>query len=166
MRWICARLELQRERVAKHFLQLAGYAVYIPLIREHVVRRHRRVERIASLFPSYGFVGLTEQQGWYSVRWSIGVAAVLMGGDHPAVVPDAILDDIRRRERNGAIELARNGFKLGDAVCVRAGPFEGQRGLYAGQAPHERVAVLLALLGSQRRVILPRHDVEATPAPP
>jgi hypothetical protein len=44
---------------------------------------------------------------------------------------------------------------------VRAGPLEGQRGLYAGQASHERVAVLLALLGSQRRVVLLKHDVES-----
>jgi transcriptional antiterminator RfaH len=120
MRWICVRLELQRERVAKHFLQLAGYAVYIPLVRERVIRRHRRIERVVPLFPAYGFVGLADTQGWYGARWSIGVAAILMGGDSPAAVPDTVLDAIRRREVNGAVELPKNGFKIGDQVRVRA----------------------------------------------
>jgi transcriptional antiterminator RfaH len=161
MRWICARLELHRERVAQRFLELGGYAVYIPYMREQVIRRRRRIERVAPLFPAYGFVQLAETQGWSGVRWTIGVAAILMGGDSPAVVPDSALDAIRQREKDGAVELPKNGLKIGDRVRVRAGPLEGQRGLYAGQASHERVAVLLALLGSQRRVVLLKHDVES-----
>jgi transcriptional antiterminator RfaH len=163
MRWICARLELHRERVAQRFLELGGYAVYIPYVREYVIRRRRRIERVVPLFPAYGFVQLAETQGWSGVRWTIGVAAILMGGDSPAIVPDTILDAIRRRERNGTVELPRAQLKIGASVRVRAGPFEGRRGLYAGQAPHERVAVLLALLGSRRRVVLPKHDIEAVP---
>jgi transcription antitermination factor NusG len=91
------------------------------------------------------------------------VAAILMGGESPAHVPDSTLDAIRQREKNGAVELPREPFKIGDSVRVRAGPLEGHRGFYAGQAPHERVAVLLALLGGQRRVVLSKHDIEAVP---
>jgi hypothetical protein len=36
-------------------------------------------------------------------------------------------------------------------------------GLYAGMRPHERVEVLLAVLGSQQRVILPRSSIELAP---
>src|SRR5262249_33626311 len=38
-------------------------------------------------------------------------------------------------------------------------PFTGHLALYAGMAPHERVAVLLALLGGQTRVTLPKGDI-------
>jgi transcriptional antiterminator RfaH len=160
MRWICARLELHRERVAQRFLELGGYAVYIPYVREHVVRRRRRIERVAPLFPAYGFVQLAETQGWSGVRWTIGVAAILMGGDSPAVVPDIVLESIRQREVNGAVELPKNGLKIGDRVRVRAGPLTGQTALFAGQLSYERVAVLLTLLGSQRRVLLSKDDIE------
>jgi ABC transporter substrate binding protein len=42
--WACARLEPKREAVAQHFLELAGYRVYIPRIRERRLRSSRRVE--------------------------------------------------------------------------------------------------------------------------
>ena len=38
------------------------------------------------------------------------------------------------------------------------GPLSGLGGLYAGQAPHERVAILLTLLGGLRRVTLAQKD--------
>jgi len=41
------------------------------------------------------------------------------------------------------------------------GPFQGQLALYAGMKPRERVEVLLALLGGQQRVTLPKGDIEA-----
>jgi hypothetical protein len=46
-------------------------------------------------------------------------------------------------------------------VRVVRGPFASLQGLYAGQAPRERVEILLGLLGSQSRVVLPRSAVEA-----
>jgi hypothetical protein len=46
-------------------------------------------------------------------------------------------------------------------VRVLAGPLQGQLGLYAGQRAHERVLVLLSLLGGAVRVELRASDVEA-----
>ena len=60
------------------------------------------------------------------------------------------------------VELPRReGFKAGEQVRILAGPFEGHLGLYAGMRAHERVLVLLALLGGQQRVELPKADIEA-----
>jgi transcription antitermination factor NusG len=58
------------------------------------------------------------------------------------------------------VELPRPSIKPGTRLRVTAGPFAGHVGLYAGMKPHERVEVLLALLGSQQRVELPRGSVE------
>jgi hypothetical protein len=49
-------------------------------------------------------------------------------------------------------------------VLAKRGPFQDQFGLYAGQAPRERVAVLLIWLGAQRSVELPAADVIAVNA--
>ena len=69
---------------------------------------------------------------------------------------------IRAREVRGAVELPKSsGFKPGDHVKILGGPFRGHLALCAGMKSHQRVEVLLALLGSQQRVILPRADVEA-----
>jgi transcriptional antiterminator RfaH len=158
--WACARLESRREAVAQHFLRLAGYEIYIPRVREWRLRRNRRVEVVSPLFPAYGFVVIERQ--WHNARWTIGVAGIIMDGVQPAKVPDSVIAEIRNRERNGAIELPQPpGLRAGDRVRVLGGPLVGFAGLYAGQAPHERVAVLLAVLGGQRRVVLPKGDVAA-----
>ena len=158
--WACARLEVRREAVARHFLILAGYEIYIPQIREQRVRRHRRVEVISPLFPAYGFVVIESQ--WHTARWSIGVAALIMDGTSPARVPDQVIAEIRQREVRGAIELPPPaGLLAGDAVRVARGPLAGLTGLYHGMSGRQRVEVLLAILGGQARTTLSSGDIEA-----
>jgi transcriptional antiterminator RfaH len=149
-----------RENVAQHFLKLAGYETYIPKMREQRVRRHRRVEIISPLFPAYAFIVIEQQ--WHRARWTIGVTALIMDGAAPARVPDHVIDEIRHREVRGAVELPRPPeFKRGDRVRILGGPFEGSLALYTGMKPHQRVEVLLSLLGAQQRAILPRGVIAA-----
>jgi transcriptional antiterminator RfaH len=153
-------LETRREAVAQHFLKLAGYEVYIPQIREQRIRRHRRIEVVSPLFPAYAFLVIEQQ--WHRARWTVGVTALIMDGVAPARVPGHVVDDIRRREVRGAVELPKPpGLRAGDRVKILGGPFEGHWGLYAGMKPRERVEVLLSLLGAQQRVTLPRDAIAA-----
>jgi transcriptional antiterminator RfaH len=161
MSWIVARTEPLREQTARRFLELAGFSVYLPRIRERHAKGGRRIERLKPLFPSYCFVALQNGR-WWDARWCVGVAAVIMSGSEPARLSDLVVDEIRGRERGGAVELPRREkFKPGDRVRVLAGPLQGQLGLYAGMRAHERVMILLALLGGQQRVELARQDIEA-----
>jgi len=157
--WCVARLEPNREAVARHFLQAGGYEIYFPKVREKRLHGRRRVERVSLLFPRYGFVSITN--GWHGARWTIGVAALIMRGDRPAEVADAVIAEIRARERGGLVELPkREKFRAGEAVRVTQGAFAGHLALFAGQRPRERVLVLLALLGGQQRVTLPKDYIE------
>jgi transcription antitermination factor NusG len=156
--WTCARLELRRETVAQHFLKLNGYETYIPRIREQRLRRGKRIETISPLFPAYAFIVIEQQ--WHRARWSIGVSALIMDGEHPREYPSR-LSPAFGREVCGAVELPKSsGFKPGDHVKILGGPFRGQLALYAGMKPHQRVEVLLTLLGGQQRVSLPRDAIE------
>jgi transcription antitermination factor NusG len=56
-----------------------------------------------ALFPNYLFVRIELQ--WHAVRRTIGVASLIMSGDEPAKVADAVIDGIRARERGGYVEL-------------------------------------------------------------
>ena len=70
--------------------------------------------------------------------------------------------EIRSRERGGLIELVKpHGFRPGMRVKVLEGPLHDQIGLLAALRPHERVLVLLHLLGGQQRVELARSSIEA-----
>jgi transcriptional antiterminator RfaH len=160
--WACVRVEPRREAVAQHFLRLNGYEVYIPQIREQRLRRSRRVEVVSPLFPAYGFIVIERQ--WHNARWTIGVSAIIMDGMAPARVSNEVIDAIRRREVRGAVELPKPpGLQRGDKVRIVRGALHGHLGLYVGMKPRERVEVLLAILGGQTHVMLPKGDVEVAP---
>src|SRR5215831_4123822 len=143
--WACAQTAPQHEQVAQHFLGLNGYPeTYLPRLR--VMRRShgRRIETRPVLFPTYIFVLITN--GWWSARWCPHVRRLILDGGAPARVPDAVIAEIRNRERDGLVELpTRPALQSGDRVKILVGPLAGHLGLYAGMRPHERVLVLLAL---------------------
>ena len=160
--WCAARLMPKREAVATQCLALAGFEVYLPRLRERRVIRGRRLEVSPPLFPGYLFVAIVLQ--WHGARWCPGVLNLLMDGERPARVPDAVIAELRGRERNGLVELAKPPrFRRGDRVRIVQGPFRNQLALYAGQAASERVAVLLQLLGGQQRAELPANAIELLP---
>jgi transcriptional antiterminator RfaH len=158
--WACAQLEPSRERLALHCLsKVNGFEVYSPRIRP---LRARREDDTRPLFPGYAFILIVLQ--WHAARWSPGVRRIVLDGAVPAKVPDQVIDEIRQRERGGVVQLPQApSMKAGDRVRVLGGPFQGHLGLYAGMKPRARIEVLLAMLGAQQRVSLPRGSIELAP---
>jgi transcription antitermination factor NusG len=151
-----ARSEPQREATAASFLTKAGYGVYVPRLRETRLSRGRRVVVTPVLFPNY-LLGRIELQ-WHAARWTIGVAALLMAGDAPARVSDAVVTELRSRERDGYVVLPEPPrLTPGDSIRVISGHLAGLAGLYAGMRGPDRVAVLLGALGT---AVLPVASVE------
>jgi transcription antitermination factor NusG len=156
--WACAQLETNRERLALHCLELAGYQVYMPRIRAKPTARLRKVSAPA-LFPGYAFV-LIELQ-WHAARWSPGILRLVLEGDRPVRVPDRVMAEIKGRERNGLVELPPPpGFRCGDQVHIVRGPLSGLEGLVERLRPQQRIEILLAALG---RVALAMSDARAVP---
>src|SRR5262245_52146965 len=155
--WAACRLQPNSTALALHCLTLQGYEVYCPRLRERRVPRGRRVEVLLPLFPGYIFLRVVT--GWWQARWTPGTCGLVMDGETPAKVPDAVIAEIRSRERKGAIELQPK-LRPGERVRVLRGPFRDQLAIYAGMSGRDRVAVLLRLLGGERRILLHRSDVE------
>ena len=116
MTWWVVQCESQREHIVRVLLMRARYETYIPRIK------HR--SRISPLFPSYLFVRSTDR--WYPVRWTDHVVRVLMSGDQPAQLPEAVITSIRKRESGGFVKLpAPPQLRKGQHVRVIRGSFEG-----------------------------------------
>src|SRR5215472_2137307 len=159
MFWCCAQIEPFRERLALHCLGLNGFEVYCPRLREQVRIRNRKIVRTPPLFPGYTFVLIVSR--WWDARWSAGVRRLVMDGELPAKVPDAVIAEIRSRERNGLVELVKpRGLRPGTRVRLVSGPFCDRIGLVAGLRGRERVLCLLNLLGAQQRVELAQSAIE------
>jgi transcriptional antiterminator RfaH len=161
--WCAAQLQASRERLALHMLQeIEGFTVYAPRLRQRRRYHGRWIETLPLLFVSYAFVQIELQ--WHRARWAPGVVRLVMDGLRPARVPDLVVSELRRREHKGAVELPQPpGLRAGDKVRIVRGAFGGHLGLYEGMRPHERVDVLLQLLGGACRVVLPKGDVAAAP---
>ena len=157
--WTAARFQPQHERLALYCLGLAGFEIYFPRLREQRIVRGRKVAISPPLFPGYCFTLITLQ--WHAAHRAPGTLGLVLNGGGPAHVPDSVIDELRSRERDGLIELTRpRGPRMGSRVKVTVGPFAGQLGIYAGMKPHQRVEVLLTLLGGQQRVSLSREAIE------
>jgi transcriptional antiterminator RfaH len=128
-------------------------------LREQRRSHGRKITVTPPLFPGYLFLSVVS--GWWNARWSPGVVRLIMDGLVPAHVPDAVIGEIRSRERAGFVELSKvHGLTPGMRVKVLQGPLQDQIGLLAALRPHERVLVLLQLLGGQQRVELARNTIE------
>ena len=96
------------------------------------------------LFPGYLFIAV--ELRWRPAYDALGVSGIVKSGPAPVIVPDAVIADIRRRERDGVIELRR--LRAAARVRILGGPFRGHLGLCSSMNGAQRVSVLLNFLGS------------------
>jgi len=151
--WAVCHTESQRERFAVKQLKRSGFEAYLPMLK---LRRVPEPRCFVPLFPTYVFVRIVDR--WHAASRTVGVVRLLMAGDHPACLPEDIMQEIRSREgRDGYVKLAQHTLRKGARVRIISGQFQGHIGLYDGDAK-ERQRVLLDLLGRSVRVELSRND--------
>jgi transcriptional antiterminator RfaH len=116
------------------------------------------------LFPRYLFVSFDRQvQRWRSIQSTVGVSQLVCNGEAPASVPEEIIAELRGHENEGGfVRLERRSrFARGDQIRVLDGIFDDCLGLFEDMIDHERVAILLDLLGRKVRVVLHEDAVAA-----
>lgn len=155
--WSVVQTESQRESVATKFLRQGGYECYLPRI---AVKQGVR-ERVVPLFPAYVFVRIIDR--WYSIRWTVGVLRILTVDGLPATVSDKIMSAIQKREgENGLVKLPKKpGLRRGQLVRITRGAFEHRVGVYDGMSGHDRVKVLIELMGRPVPVSIATPDIVA-----
>ena len=148
MTWVVVQTQSRCEHVVRLLLMRTGFETYMPRIK------HRG--RITPLFPNYIFVRTVDQ--WYPIRWIPYVIRLIMAGEQPATLSETFLTDLRKRERNGFVQLPLP-FKTGQKVRVSRGTFMGHVGIYAGMTGKQRESILLELLGRTVQVEFPTGNL-------
>ena len=159
MRWIVLRSHPQRENFAAECVSQQGYAVFLPRVLEYSGRGAHRFALAKPLFPSYLFVGVESR--WRPLLSTFGVAAVIMAGETPGVVPLSVIEQLHSRlDVDGFVRLPKR--QRGDRVQIMRGPFAKHTGLYLGMSARDRVRVLLSVMGGQTSVLI--HERALAPA--
>lgn len=163
-RWYVVQTQMNGEAKAAQNLQRQGYDVYLPRYLRR--RRHARKVDFAAkpLFPRYIFVSIElAAQRWRAIQSTYGVSCLVCCGDVPAAVPEGVVPALKAREDDkGFVGMgAPAAFSPGDRVRVLAGAFMDNAGLFNGLADHDRVSILLDMLGRKVRVLLDADMIAA-----
>ncbi len=156
-RWYVVQTQVNAEAKAVANLGRQGFSTYFPRYLKR--RSHaRKVETVPrALFPRYVFVAIdVASQRWRAIQSTLGVSHLVCVGDRPAAVETGVIDALKAREdKAGFITLARRpAFSPGDKVRIIEGAFVDSLALVEDVSDHQRVAVLLNLLGRQVRVLV------------
>lgn len=162
-RWYVVQTQQRGEAHAARELANQAFEVFLPRYQKKC-RHARKVTLVAApLFPNYLFVRLDPQrQRWRSINGTRGVSRLIASQDGPIPVPDALIAVLRTRlDAQGFVTMSlRPDFAPGEAIRIRSGSFAEAIGLFDGFRDHDRVAVLLELLGGKVRVVLDEDLVE------
>jgi hypothetical protein len=153
--WTAARILPHKETLALHCLNLSGFTTYCPRIRES---RRPQWPQGHHYAPAVSGLRLRADRAAMA-RGALEPRRHPPGDGRHAAGQGARHGDHRSQEaqRNGVVELQPPpDFQRGDQVRITRGLFAGQLALFEGMRGHERVAVLLALLG---RVELQKGDI-------
>jgi len=161
-RWYLVYTKVRQEKVAQTNLERQGYEVYLPLVRQVRRRLGRRVSVVGALFPRYLFVRLdSDTDNWAPIRSTLGVVSIVRFGQEPAHVPDRFVDYLCRREDEEGIQAVMvDELKPGARVRVTEGSLMGFEGIYQARTGHERVVVLLEIMGKVARTVVDRESLE------
>jgi transcription elongation factor/antiterminator RfaH len=154
-RWYVARTLPQRESRAAHQLANQSFRSFLPRYWKN--RRHaRKVETVSvPLFPRYIFVILDPgRDRWRSINGTFGVDRLLTYGGEPRPVPHGVVESlIEAADPDGNI-LFDFHLREGQSIRVTAGPFADLVGRLERLDDHDRVSVLLEIMGGKVRVSL------------
>jgi transcription elongation factor/antiterminator RfaH len=159
-RWYVARTQPHREIQAMRHLQNQSFRVFLP--RYLKSRRHgRKFETVlAPLFPRYMFIMLDlNRERWRSVNGTLGVDRLLMRRGIPECVPHGLVEQLANAATEEGVVRCLQSLAAGETVRVVAGPFADFIGRLEQLDDHDRVRVLLDILGGKIPVTVPKNFV-------
>jgi transcriptional antiterminator RfaH len=155
--WYLIRTKPAREALAQANLVRQGYRVYFPRLEA------AKPGRGSPLFPRYLFICVdVRAQAVGPVRSTVGVANIVSFNSEYAVVPDAVIEELRRRAdpKTGMHHLGVTArLAPGSPVRILAGVFDSLEGVFQRESGDERVVVLLSVLGRRTPVEFPAEFV-------
>ncbi len=147
--WYTLHTKPWQEHQAHDYLCGRQVEVYMPTLQP-AGKRGRR-DREQPLFARYLFVrGDLDRQPFASVQWTPGAIGLVRFDGRPAVVPDPVIDWLKKRvgELQGLDYHKGLPLRPGDRLRVTAGPLQGAEAIFDRRlSAEDRARVLIDLLG-------------------
>lgn len=160
--WYCLRTKKLSEHIAAAALkcEVGLEEVFCPRISFERARRGGKVRVVEALFPCYLFARFAYADKWRAVRSARGVTKIVAFGGLPAVVPSAVIEELRAAVNSRETIEIPTTIEAGAEVELVSGPFQGLRAVVTRVLPaRQRVAILMEVLGQEREVEVPQDFV-------
>jgi transcriptional antiterminator RfaH len=151
--WFCLKAQPKREHIAGACLrQISEVEVFCPRVRFRKPTKRGPVWFIESMFPGYLFARFDYLAFHRQIRQRPGVNGFVQFGERLALLPNALISDIKTR--TGADEIVEISRRLepGQEVEITQGPFQGLNALVTRViTARERVEILIDWMGRTLR---------------
>lgn len=167
--WFCLRAQPKREHIAAACLrQIPEVEVFCPRVRFRKPTNRGPVWFVESMFPGYLFARFEYPALHRRIRQRPGVSGFVQFGDRLALLPNALISEIRTRTGKDELVEVNRGLEPGQNVRISQGPFQGLEALVTRLVTaRERVEILVEWMGRTLRAeantadLLPLTDLSA-----
>ena len=147
--WFCLRAQPKREHIAAACLrQISEVEVFCPRVRFRKSTKRGPVWFIESMFPGYLFARFDYGTLHRQIRERPGVSGFVQFGERLALLPDALISEIRTNTGNDEVVEISRSLEPGQEVEITRGPFLGLTALVTRIfTARERVELLIDWMG-------------------
>jgi len=163
------RRNLERRVKAASLEEQIG-RVLVPSETVAEIRRGKRTERRRKKYPGYIFVEMdadeksqVDEKSWFLIRETPGIGDFVGPASKPSPMSDHEVEKMLGEEdKTEAAPAVSIGFKVGDSVKIKEGPFENFDGLIDEVYPNKgTVKVIVTIFGRGTPVELEYWQVES-----
>lgn len=155
--WYVILSKPRQEQRAALNLSNQGGEVYLPILSVERIKNGKLTQVEEPLFPGYLFLKVQEQgELMGKVRSTYGVRGILKFGDHLVTVAEQLIEDIRLRSQQKAIE---EKFTPGQKIRFVSGTFKDYEAIFANYNGEERAFIFINMLGQQNRLLVELQQI-------
>ncbi|MFC6639889.1 transcription antiterminator NusG [Sulfitobacter sp. JBTF-M27] len=160
--WFVVQLRPQGLSRAQAHLHRQGFETFAPYLTTTVRRSGVQREMRKPLFPGYLFVSFdVASAGWTAINATRGVARLILNDPRsPKPLPHPLMAGLMARCDPTGLLRPPTDLAVGDKIRVVAGPFADVVTQIDSVPEHERVGILIDLMGRKVRTSLPRTQIE------
>ena len=155
--WYLLQTKFKQENKAAQELQQQNISVFLPLYKLEKMVKGNKVVKEEPLFSRYLFAWLdVENTNWTSIRSTRGISNFVAFGNGPAIVDQAIINELRQ------IDLLPKEayFKIGEKVRVASGSLKGLNGIYQTSDGSSRSYILLEFMQQNQYLSIDNQLIE------
>jgi transcriptional antiterminator RfaH len=142
--WFVVNTKPKNEERAAGNLLAGSIEALAPRLMVKRYKSGKTTNMIEPMFPGYVFVKFDPIQQYHLVKYTRGVRTIVNFSGKIIPLQEEIIEFIKARLVNGVATVEPHGFKKGERVEIKEGPFKGFSGIFERDLPgDERVAILL-----------------------